>query len=66
MNCTNHSTNVIPFARPRSVTNKGDIAPRGKYDALLDLWNGENAASSELNKAEALTCQIFDTPPAAS
>jgi hypothetical protein len=35
------------------VENTGEIAQRGRYAAALDMWNGQNAASSDLNKAQA-------------
>lgn len=35
------------------LTNEADITSRGRYAAALDLFNGENAASSDLNKAAA-------------
>jgi hypothetical protein len=36
-----------------AAENEGQIAQRGRYAAALDLWNGQNAASSDLNKAQA-------------
>jgi hypothetical protein len=36
-----------------AVENTGEIAQKGKYASALDLWNGENAASGDLNKAQA-------------
>ncbi len=35
------------------LTNEAMIAARGKYAASLDMWNGENAATGDLNKAIA-------------
>jgi hypothetical protein len=34
-----------------AVENQGDITQRGRCSAALDLWNGQNAASADLNKA---------------
>lgn len=36
------------------VTNVGEIAQRGEYSALMDLWKGQNAATGDLNKAKAV------------
>jgi hypothetical protein len=36
-----------------AVENQGAIAQRGRYAAALDLWNGQNAAAGDLNKAQA-------------
>jgi len=36
-----------------AVTNQAQITARGRYAAALDLFNGQNAASSDLNKAAA-------------
>ena len=36
-----------------ALTNESQIASRGKYASTLDLWNGQNAASGDLNKAAA-------------
>jgi hypothetical protein len=36
-----------------AVENVGQIAQRGRYAAALDLWNGQNAAAGDLNKAQA-------------
>ncbi len=35
------------------LTDAGDIAQRGEYQALMDVFNGENARSGMLNKAAA-------------
>jgi len=35
------------------LTNEAQIAARGHYAAALELWNGQNAASGDLNKAAA-------------
>lgn len=35
------------------LTNEAQIAARGKYASALDLWNGQNAATGDLNKAAA-------------
>jgi hypothetical protein len=40
-----------------AAENVGEITQRGRYAAALDLWNGENAAASDLNKAAALDYQ---------
>jgi hypothetical protein len=40
-----------------AAENVGEITQRGRYAAALDLWNGQNAASSDLNKAAALDYQ---------
>jgi hypothetical protein len=40
-----------------SVENTGQIAQKGRYAAALDLWNGQNAAAGELDKAQAQTYQ---------
>jgi hypothetical protein len=37
-----------------AAENQGEIAQRGRYAAALDLWNGQNAASAEMNKAAGL------------
>ena len=37
-----------------ALENEGQIEQRGRYAAALDLWNGQNAASGELNKAAGL------------
>ncbi len=37
------------------LTDAGDIAQRGEYQALLDVFNGENGMTGMLNKAAA-TC----------
>ncbi len=37
-----------------ALENQGAIEQRGRYAAALDLWNGQNAASGELNKAAGL------------
>jgi hypothetical protein len=37
-----------------AVENEGDIAQRGHFAAALDLWNGQNQATGELNKAAGL------------
>jgi hypothetical protein len=36
-----------------AAENVGEIGQKGRYAAALDLWNGQNAASGELNKAQA-------------
>lgn len=36
-----------------AVTNQAQIDVRGKYAAAMDLWNGQNAATADLNKAAA-------------
>jgi hypothetical protein len=36
-----------------ALTNQAQIASRGQYAAALDMWNGQNAASGDLNKAAA-------------
>src|SRR5258706_166756 len=35
------------------LTNESQIAARGRYASALELWNGQNAASGDLNKAAA-------------
>jgi hypothetical protein len=40
-----------------AVENVGEIGARGRYAAALDLWNGQNAAAGDLNKAQALQFQ---------
>jgi hypothetical protein len=40
-----------------AVTNQAQITARGSYASALDLWNGQNAASSDLNKAAAAQYQ---------
>src|SRR5579885_520256 len=35
------------------LTNDAEISARGHYAAALDLWNGQNAATADLNKAAA-------------
>src|SRR5262249_52914310 len=35
------------------LTNEAQIAARGRYASNLELWNGQNAASGDLNKAAA-------------
>lgn len=35
------------------LTNEAQIGARGRYAAALDMWNGQNAASGDLNKAAA-------------
>src|SRR5258706_9988113 len=35
------------------LTNEAQIAARGHYASELELWNGQNAASGDLNKAAA-------------
>ncbi len=37
-----------------ALENEGTIAQRGHFAAALDLWNGQNQASGELNKAAGL------------
>lgn len=37
--------------------NTGEIAQKGRYAAALDLWNGQNAAAGDLDKAQALDYQ---------
>ncbi len=37
-----------------ALENQGAIEQRGRYAAALDLWNGQNAATGELNKAAGL------------
>src|SRR5277367_6783028 len=37
--------------------NAGEIGQKGRYAAALDLWNGQNAAAGELDKAQAETYQ---------
>lgn len=37
-----------------SLENQGEIEHRGRYAAALDLWNGQNQATAELNKAAGL------------
>jgi hypothetical protein len=37
-----------------SVENQGALEQRGRYAAALDLWNGRNAATADLNKAAGL------------
>lgn len=37
-----------------AVTNTGEIAQRGSYHALLDMFNGESTASGLLNQAEGI------------
>lgn len=36
-----------------TVTNEAEISARGGYASALELWNGQNAATGELNKAAA-------------
>jgi hypothetical protein len=36
-----------------ALTNEAQIAARGHYAASLDLWNGENASTADLNRATA-------------
>jgi hypothetical protein len=36
-----------------AVTHQAQITARGRYASALDLFNGQNAASSDLNKAAA-------------
>jgi hypothetical protein len=64
---TNNNTNLL-ISRARAsggagginlgagsaVENQGEIGQRGRYSSALDLWNGENQASAELNKAAGL------------
>jgi hypothetical protein len=38
-----------------NAENVGQIAQKGKYATLLDIWNGRNQASAELNRAQAAT-----------
>jgi hypothetical protein len=40
-----------------AAENVGEIQQRGRYAAALDLWNGQNAASGELNRAAGLQYQ---------
>jgi hypothetical protein len=40
-----------------AAENVGQIQQRGRYAAALDLWNGQNAASGELNRAAGLQYQ---------
>jgi hypothetical protein len=40
-----------------AAENVGEIQQRGRYSAALDLWNGENAATGELNRAAGLQYQ---------
>jgi hypothetical protein len=40
-----------------AAENVGEIQQRGRYAAALDLWNGENAATGELNRAAGLQYQ---------
>jgi hypothetical protein len=40
-----------------AAENVGEIGQKGRYAAALDLWNGQNAATGELNKAQALDYQ---------
>ena len=35
------------------LTNEAGIVTRGRYASALELWNGENAATGDLNKATA-------------
>jgi hypothetical protein len=37
-----------------SVENQGQIEQRGHYASALDLWNGQNQATADLNKAAGL------------
>jgi hypothetical protein len=37
-----------------ALENQGAIEQRGRYAAALDLWNGQNQATAELNKAAGL------------
>ncbi|MCK1501504.1 hypothetical protein [Bradyrhizobium sp. 188] len=36
------------------LTGAGDIAQRGEFQALMDVFNGENARTGMLNKADAI------------
>lgn len=36
-----------------TVTNEAQIASRGQYAAALEMWNGQNSATGDLNKAAA-------------
>jgi hypothetical protein len=36
-----------------AAENVGEIGQKGRYAAALDLWNGQNAAAGDLNKAQA-------------
>ena len=40
-----------------AAENVGEIQQKGRYAAALDLWNGQNAATGELNRAQAATYQ---------
>lgn len=40
-------------SRGSMLTDTGDIAQRGEYQALTDVFNGENAMTGLLNKAAA-------------
>jgi len=37
-----------------AAENQGEIAQKGKYAAALDLWQGQNQATAEMNKAAGL------------
>jgi hypothetical protein len=36
-----------------AAENVGEIGQKGRYAAALDLWNGQNAAAGDLDKAQA-------------
>lgn len=36
-----------------ALENEGELSERGSYQALMDLWNGENTATGLNNKATA-------------
>jgi hypothetical protein len=37
-----------------ALTNQAEIGTRGEYEAMLDMWGGENKATGDLNEAAAL------------
>lgn len=47
------AANGVTTTTGSAVTNQAQIATRGKYAAAMDLWNGQNAATADLNKAAA-------------
>lgn len=49
----NAATGGVETTTGSPLTNEAQIGARGHYAAALDLWNGQNAASGDLNKAAA-------------
>jgi hypothetical protein len=53
----NAAASGVDASTGSAATNQAQIGARGEYESLMDLWQGQNRASGDLNKAAAATYQ---------